>query len=227
MADLERMAHAAVNIHPSRIRSISRVDKWETAWHEIVVLLYASPEPPSWGECVGAAGRAIARERDEWEHHHGWSRKSGEPTPAFRKFWATVTEDRDDFTAAVVEGLALPQVLATLTNKQYEAVVTLSVHRTQQEAALAIGVSPHTFGRHLRAAREKFLTLWLEGETPRSGVSREPVGEQCRHGHSRTEHGYKTSEGVWACRICRRNDQRRFQARGRGDRVSRSKQAAS
>jgi len=65
--------------------------------------------------------------------------------------------------------MALAQIWPRIPAHQQEALHALAAHGDYQAAADALGLKYHTFCKRIKLAREQFLRLWLEGETPRRG----------------------------------------------------------
>lgn len=133
---------------------------------------------------------------------------------------------KPDWTDAIVERMALPRALATLTPNQYEALVTVAAfmrHADEQyadgggtalaQAATFMGLNYVAVKKRVHAARKRIMAVWFESETP-PGETKKEQGGKCRFGHSRAEHGYRNTAGEWACRICHRAAERRRRARG-------------
>lgn len=200
MAEVEGLARVAVR-RAWGGGSLDASDRQETAWYAIVEVLYTSTERPSIRDLIAAGTNAVKELRNEQFHHHGININTAEATPRFGAYWSAVAGPVD-WTDALVERMALPQVLAVLSPGQYEALAALAAHGSTAVAARAIGANRGTFSAQVRLARKKIEALWYEGETPRRRVGGE---DACRAGHARADHGFKGEDGKWACRVCQRN----------------------
>lgn len=212
MADLERAARISSWKAPAR--DLPQRDRYDTAWSAMAELLYSSNTPPTFHDLLDAGRNAIVRESKKHWHHHGWDSQTREPSPSFQTYWgATISRHGNrwpgDFTDSTLERIALPQVLALLDDRQYQVISALAVHGTNAAAAKAIGMHVATFGLHLREARRRVLEAWLAPDRPPARAD-----DECKAGHSRSEHSYKNKHGYWVCRTCDRNANRRKKARG-------------
>ncbi|MDI6908633.1 hypothetical protein [Nocardioides sp.] len=205
--------------------------RWDCAWFGVVEHLYASEGPPEFFDLVDAGRRAIRAAAEDDARERGVL-KSNRPNPGRRyslrsghmKYWINDNRTKSaDFTERTVERLALPQVLALLSEIEYEAIAAMAVHGTQSAAAAALGLGHSAFETRLYRARERILRAWLEGETPWS-LRNVDLNYECRAGHLRTEHGFRLNgDGPWRCRACIRNAGRRRKARG--DKITKRSEA--
>lgn len=219
MADLERLTWTAV-----RRRTTSLVldleDRYETAWHGIVVALYDSHEPPTRWDLIHAGMREVDHAADEQLREHGKDMRRSRPLTGYVKYWLPIKHGQTDgFSDHLVEVMALPAALSVLTAAQYEAITALAAHDNDGLAAAAsLGLTRVAFAQRLSTGRKRVKEVWFEGETVRSGVSG-VSGEACRSGHSRAEFGVRVDRGPerggvgWDCTRCRRNKSRRRRAR--------------
>ena len=215
MADIERLARRVANGSKSfGVGAICSNDRREEAWCGIVERLYSATEYPAPAVLLEAGREAVSKQLSARDQSHGLrSDGEGGHGPGFMKYWRTVSSSSDDFTDGLAERLALPQVLALLTDVEYEAIMARAAHATLEQGAAALGIPTRTLRKRLDRARTKVTAAWLAPETPRAKPTR--GADVCKYGHSRAEHGYRTSADAWVCRICARNKHRRLRARGR------------
>lgn len=215
MADVSRAARVATSKH-FRSRSLDTTDREEAAWHGVVVELYHDQrrEAPTFYELLSAGMRALDREVAAHQQHHGWERNKSQPAPKFQRYWLPVRSSPDDgFSDRICETMALADVLGALTNEQYEAIATLAAFNNDVAgAAAALGLKYHCFYYRVLSGRRKITAAWYDDETP---VTSRPVGETCRVGHARADHGRQLPDGRWQCRVCSRAANRRRAARTR------------
>ncbi|MDI6908632.1 hypothetical protein [Nocardioides sp.] len=211
MADVDTMTRFAVARARRSAYLLDSSDSWDCAWHAIVEQLYASAEDPGRAVLVAEAARAINRAISDQLHHRGIAKNTGGLMPNAVKYWLPPVVGADDgFVEKLIERAALPQILGQLSAEQYEVVATVAVTGTHQGAADVLGLTVKQLRRRLKAAREQFVELWFEHETP---PNRRPTAGRCAAGHSTTEHGYQTASGRTRCRLCMRNYSRASRAR--------------
>ena len=160
---LNRVAAAAEAEHRSRFGS--RSGRYAAAWSAAAEALYTPGPQPSEHDLYLAARGGVMRQVAEDRQAYGRSRASGytETTGAFAAYWhqppLTGWED------AVVDRIALRQVLAAVSPAHRRVLLALAVHGDQESAARALGTTYATYRSRLRAARRAFRVLWHEGET--------------------------------------------------------------
>lgn len=191
---------------------LDEVDRWDHAWFGIVEKLYGDSSAPTRNDLINAGYTAIERATATEFRHHGRSGGVGTEGHGFRKYWLPVTGGNEDFTDRIAERLALPQVLAELTDREYQIIAAHAAHGSPAAAAAALGMSGSAYRTKLSQARKRLQALWFEHETPRAYGSH-GSSDQCRYGHSRTEHSYRKPNGKQQCRLCGRNAERRRMAR--------------
>jgi hypothetical protein len=147
------------------------IDRLEIAWSAIAGALYASESKPTTWELRRAAMDALVRYDADDRHHRGVA-SSGPyaytgfgSAPRFQAYWglAQTTPSPED---GVVERVALAQIWPRLTDGQRRALLALAAFGDYAEAARALGMAYGGFTRLVRAARQRFLELWHQGETP-------------------------------------------------------------
>lgn len=224
MGRIDRIANRAAMKGASRFASryISYDEAREEAWQGIVDLLYLVPEKPSEWSLTEAGVRAVGERfrtdlRDQGRRQARGPEGGYEDSPRFHAYWVHIVGAKPDWTDAVIERMALPRVLSTLTPAQYEAVAALAAHGTMAKAANALNIDYAALKHRVQAARKRALAVWFEGETPPGATKADPA-LQCRYGHSRRDHGFRRdTDGVWVCRLCLRSAQRRYNRRRRAD----------
>lgn len=211
MADIDGCTRSAMNIS-YRSWMLEWNDRWETAWDGIVVHLYRADAAPTRHELVTAGLNALGAMADAYWHHHGINPRTREMGANVARFWlAPVGGQLADFTDSIAERLALPQVLAVLTDLEYEAIAALAAHGSNTAAAAALGITTKTFSARVNAARRRFVETWLDHETPPRAAD---LTQTCRAGHPRDdENGYVINGGRhWRCRTCGRARDRKRKA---------------
>lgn len=210
MADLDRLATIAARRHGG---AADMADKYDTAWHGIAELLYASETDPTESELLFAAVRALQEFAAENRREHGRSHRHGYEygsAPRFATYWneRVVTPDHAEPTA---ERLGLPQALATLTGEQYDAIAAVAALDSLAAAADALGITYAQLLRRFYAAREQVRVVWFEHETPRTTKATE---DACGSGHAKSEHQRTGPTGHTYCKECQRLAKRRRRANG-------------
>lgn len=204
MADLERLARAAVKRSPCAYR-LDTEERYQTAWHGVIVALYGAASWPHHSDLIMGGLEALSRDSAGIRRNRGLT-DQGKEAPNFAKYWRTVVDRSDGFTDQLVESMALPAVLGTLTSRQYHAIVALAAHDNNfQAAAESIGISVVALRERVRHARKRILVAWYGEETPPIRTK----ADTCRSGHSRADHGIRQANGAWTCQRCRRIAERR------------------
>lgn len=180
---LDRVALRAAGTHWNR--SLSHADRVDAAWSAAAEALCSSGAAAE-GVLLRAARDGITAAADRTRQFYGLSQASGytEPSAGFAKYWGRAVEDRaGDFQYdrvpgatwhqpplsgwedAVVERIALRQVMAGISPAHRRVLRALAEHGDQEAAARALGTTYATYRSRLRAARAAFRVLWHEGET--------------------------------------------------------------
>lgn len=202
MARIDRLTRRALRMY-GRGHILGWEDRYEAAWFAIVEHLYISTDPPEESRLLQIGCFAVQQEIADLSHHHGFSRSIGAEGANFTKYWTSKARlSEDDFTAGLIERMALPQVLAALTDAQYEAISALAAFGTHKAAAAALGIHVETFGIRIRDARAQVAALWIAPETPHTFLRNDK--DYCPRGHSRAVHAFINNKGTSVCRICQR-----------------------
>jgi DNA-directed RNA polymerase specialized sigma24 family protein len=172
LADLHAITRLAV--HVAGRLATDWHERYDTAWSGIVEHLYAAIDPPTRQDLVSAGRLAIYAVVDGDRQAHGYYRRKNIgsaagpcSSPAYRTYWLDwLTNVQHDHAPAVAERVALPSILAALTQRQREALLALAAHEDYARAADAMGVRVSTLNSYVSAARGRFFALWHEGETP-------------------------------------------------------------
>ncbi|MFF4417510.1 hypothetical protein ACFYY8_33715 [Streptosporangium sp. NPDC001559] len=171
LAQLDRIAALATNT--GRKIVMHYLDRRDEAWSAIVEHLYTSTEPPTAHQLVEVGRNAIyALIRSEYremgfyrEHTDGQAHGPGS-SPKYQQYWQYITRHTASPEGAVVERLALEQILPSLTPRQREAIYALAAADLYEAAAALLDMTPATFKSHIAKGRQRFRELWHEGETP-------------------------------------------------------------
>lgn len=175
LADLTHLAHAAVhrdNWHQSQPLD----ERLSVVFGAMAEHLYASETPPTRRELIRAGWDALRRHvEDEW-HTHGVARNTrtrtasvydgGQTMVNFWRFWWAQARTVPSPEGRIVERVALWQVFARLRPSSQRILLAKAAHGDNDAAAAALGRSRSSFVTQLGQARNEFLVLWHEGETP-------------------------------------------------------------
>ena len=212
MADIERLAWAAMR-RQSGAFVLDTEERYQNAWHGVVVALFEATSWPHHFDLIGAGMDALSTAAAD-------ERRCGIPDatqqgPNFIKYWRVQNgRDSDGFSDHLVEVMSLPAILGTLTPGQYQAIVALAAHDNDNVAAAeALGISIAALKAQVSAARKRARAAWYGDETPPDHRK----ANTCGSGHDRAKHGQQRPDGVWQCNLCRRNAERRRRAKTRGD----------
>lgn len=203
LSDLDQLARRSVARYRRWGVTRSLAGMYDTARSAVVEALYAAVEPPSEHDLVVAGAKGIEVEMRADLSAHGRRVDATKVGAMFAAYWHghTTTHFPDD---AIVERLALVEILPLLTHRQCEVLVTFAATGSQPATAEALGITATAVSTHLNAARRTCREWWHEGETPI--VHRDP--ETCHNGHPRTpENRHGTG-----CRVCE-NEAKRLKRR--------------
>lgn len=165
-----------MGIHKNTWYAASDADeRYACAWHNVVEEIMTAEERPHPTDLIRIAWRTadeLTRRAGE-ERGHGRARGDAytgrTDMPKWHAYWETVcrhTASPEDMT---VERMALAQIWPHIPVAYQEALQALAAYGDYQAAADALGLKYHTFCKRIHTGRERFLRLWLEGETPRRG----------------------------------------------------------
>lgn len=170
-------------VDAAHTRGANHVHRYETAWSAIAEHVWTAGETPPFRDLVAAGIHAVDAEMRREPHHHGYARADGGGglMKAASVYWwdhcaeAGSGEPRDRWWGqsaripspenAIVERLALAQILPALTPGQRDALNALATHGTHAEAAGMLGIAPAAFRQRVRIGRDRFFALWHEGES--------------------------------------------------------------
>lgn len=162
LSDVHRYAlmAAASRYAPRTLPHHERVD---IAWHAIVEALYEFTEYLSPTHLCHVGTVAVSRASQRENHHAGLTHKH-QPSPRFARFWANRTDNGHE--DAVVERIALGQVLQLLPTDQRAALVALAALGTRDAASAALGLTHNGLDSRLARARRVIYRAWFEGQVP-------------------------------------------------------------
>ncbi|WP_157253135.1 hypothetical protein [Nonomuraea typhae] len=132
------------------------------------------------GELIAAGLRAISSEWQKRLSLYGCadfyaSRRGVASRPRFNQFWSDyLGRGPAGHEDAVVDRIALAQILPRLRAEHRQALTTLAETGSYAAAADLLGVAYHTLLTRISRGRRQFLALWHEHEQPSSpwGVDR-------------------------------------------------------
>lgn len=169
LRDLHQMTAAALKA--DRSLAMDYAERREIAWSAIAEALYAAPHWPKRSTLIQAGWQAIYQAVRDGYRQYGYRDRAwdaGHATaPRFVTFWLDQTKVTPSPETSIVERLALPPILAALTEVQRKVVGAVAAHDGDRElAAAALGIDRRALDHQLLVARRACLALWLEGETP-------------------------------------------------------------
>lgn len=169
LGDIDAIAKSAANSALGKYAS-DWVDIHEASWFGVVECLYTEERPTR--QALHRAGQAAVNNlAADQMHHRGYfkyktiGRAAGMySSPAFVQFWTNPRHG--DVANAVVDRLAVYQILLLLSPGQQKVLTALAMHDDYRAAAASIGMSYATFKGQIKKARDRFFHWWHEGETP-------------------------------------------------------------
>jgi hypothetical protein len=148
---------------------VSFDERLEVAWHAIIEHLYACDQPPTPGEMMQAADRAVNRDvhlAHRFKGHNTHDRYAKTTTKGFELYWWHTAIPTSSPENGVIERLALTQIWPRLRPEYQEVLAALAAHGDYGLAAASLGISRRLFTARLSEARQAFLRRWHEGESP-------------------------------------------------------------
>jgi Helix-turn-helix domain len=153
--------------HPAGIVSFEQ--RLEVAWHAIIEHLYASGQPPSPREMMQAATRAVNQDVQGIRQFHGRNthgQYAGTTIKGFERYWWFTASPAPSPENKVTDRIALAQIWPRLHPTHQAVLTALAAHGDHGRAAASLGISRRLFTTRLSDARQAFLKLWHEGESP-------------------------------------------------------------
>jgi hypothetical protein len=168
LSDVHQMTSAAVKA--DRSMAMDYADRRDIAWFAIVEALYAADTPTGRQDLIRTGWQAIYREVRDGYRQYGYRDRAWDAgyatAPRFVTYWLpmqTVPSHED----RIVDRVALPRILAALTDRQREVLATVAAWDGDRvQSAGALGIDEKALNHQLRMGRRACLALWLEGETP-------------------------------------------------------------
>ncbi|MCT2591113.1 hypothetical protein LHJ74_14545 [Streptomyces sp. N2-109] len=184
LVGLDRLARTVVSNNRAWWPAGDRDDLYSAAWHGIVEHLYATATEPRRVDLMEAGRRALADDVRDTMRHHGARRDTSNSGVKYATYWAWAGRAAPSPETAIVDRMAVEQILPTLTRGQLAAVHALAATGDYADAARLYGTSTGGLESQLTLARRRFRVLWHEGETPsrpwgcdrRAGSTRGTVG---------------------------------------------------
>lgn len=219
MRDLDKLAASACTY--DRSMASDATTRYDIAWSAIAEALCLADEPPQWHDLFTVGWRAIYAEVREMRHLFGQRDKDGTnevaSSPRFRQYWTLPPAYPED---GLIERLAVPQVLARLTDAERAAVIALAVHDDYQAAADTLGIKYAAMTARIGSARRRFRAHWyapeaappVKGTDRRVGSRTQTLRTHCPNGHELTgDNVYRRPNpkpgrrGERRCRACEKD----------------------
>lgn len=164
VANVTRIAYVALRAAAER-GAHNLDEKRSIAVCAVITELHDHECDPGLSTLMRAAERAVQNATNSDWSNAGYNSKTKEFQKGFHPYWRPgVAKPLDE---AVTERVAVPQILAALTDRQRETVQALvEAEGSHQAAALLLGIRPNSVACNLRNVREAFRALWFEHETP-------------------------------------------------------------
>jgi hypothetical protein len=147
-------------------------DKADLARFAIVEFLLTCEEPPGFWDLVNAGERAISR----WVESEGRYRgvyyagrgnvAAGTPLVRYDMYWRAAASPTQSPENLIVDVTALRQIWPRLTRPHQAVLLALATHGDPVLAAKSLDRPHRSFVSTLSLARQQFLRLWHEHETP-------------------------------------------------------------
>lgn len=167
LADLDDLARRVVSNNLNWWPVGDRADQHDTAWHGIVEHLYSADDAPTRNELLEAGRRILVDEVKSHLQTHGARRDGTNNGAKFAAYWRALNAAAPSHEPAIIERVALVQVMAALTPRQREAFGALAACDDYVGAARLLNVEPQSYRDLIGRSRQAFDALWHEGETAR------------------------------------------------------------
>ena len=182
LANAERVAGTAARDHPSAF--LSHADGRDVALNAITEAILTASAPPAELDLLRAGRDAISRAAAAERHHHGLSARTEGDAPRFARYWYQPSLPFED---ALVDAIAVGQVLAGIRPSWRRDLEALAEHGTYAAAAEALGTTGVTFRSRISKARAAAAELWFSpepapgmwGSDRRGGTARPRPATRC------------------------------------------------
>lgn len=177
LADLERLAR--ISVSRSRSRAGNAQDRYEAAWSAIAEALCTASNAPNPTDLIAAGTDAAIEQAHKSMVFDGASREGGR-RQRYVQYWAVPVGASAPVEERIVESMALWSILPLLSPRQWAAVKALAATEDYDLAAASLGYGRKSYSAVISRARSRFLSWWLEGETPpkRRKDQRRPSGNR-------------------------------------------------
>ncbi|MDP5310445.1 hypothetical protein [Streptomyces poriferorum] len=228
LADINHVAAAACTADRSLAGDMTI--RYDIAWSAIALALTEATEPPTQNDLTRAGWQAIYAEVRETRHLYGIPRDMGgevASAPRFAAYWRpTSTDSSED---RLIDGIAIHQIIDTLTTPYRDAVNALAVHGDYRAAAHALGIEYKALIGRIGTARRAARNLWFAPEIapPNRGTDRrvgaydQARATHCGAGHewtpenTRMDAGRSPGRHRRRCRSCEREHSQRRKSQAR------------
>lgn len=161
---LIRLAWRLARGHPATV--LPMAERADIAYLAMVIALLEAETPPTTRELSDAGIQAIAHEVHAYFHDHGYSVRDRRTMPAFAAFWVSPPKPHDAWADAILEKIAVQQIMPALTLDQRTAIKAVAEYGNYASAADALGWSYYRLNFHLGKGRERARRLWHYPDTP-------------------------------------------------------------
>jgi hypothetical protein len=189
VADLDHVARKAGSA--SRWLFLPLAQRIDLARFAITEHLLTCDQPPDFWNLVNIGEKAITAHVDAEGRYRGVylsgsRRPSGTPMPRFWRYWLTAAQPTRSPEDPIVEATALAQIFPRLSRPHQRVLLALAEYDDYDLAAQALGRQYHGFVSTLHTARQQFLRLWHEHETPSRFWGRDRRNRDTTNAHSIT-----------------------------------------
>ena len=174
VADADRLARQAARA--SRWAFPLFAERRDLAWFAIVEHLLTAVDTaegaPEFWDLVHLGENAITAHVEREGRYRGvYLAQSGVPLgtsmPRFWRYWTSASQPTSSPEAVIIEATALVQIWPRLTRSHQRVLIALAAYDDYQQAADSLGKPYHSFVCTISTARQQFLRLWHQHETPR------------------------------------------------------------
>ena len=180
VADADRLARRAAQA--SRWTFPLFAERRDLAWFAIIEHLLtavdtAAGPPESWDLVRLGENAVTAHVEREGRYRGVYLAQSGVPLgtsmPRFWRYWTSASQPTSSPEAVVIEASALVPIWPRLTRSHQRVLIALAAYDDYQQAATPLGKPYRSFVCTISTARQQFMRLWLQHETPRQTWGRD------------------------------------------------------
>jgi hypothetical protein len=189
VAQLDHVARKAT--FASRWLFLPLAERIDIARFAITEHLLTCTETPAFWDLVNLGERAIGAHAEAEGRYRGvYLAQNGKPMgagmPRYWRYWLSAAQPTRSPEDPIVEAQALAQIWPRPSRPHQRVLLALAEYDDYTLAAKALGRTHHGFVSTMSTARQQFLRLWHEHETPSRFWGRDRRNRDATNAHSIT-----------------------------------------